>query len=91
MYSFQTLYLEQKYGETKVERNNNKKVLWKKTRNSGNENVVVYLIDNNVPFTFELDTFFEDQRAYLKLNITFIGCGQFHNILYNRYYKKNLY
>ena len=84
MHSFQTLYLEQKYGKTKVERNENKKVLWKKTRNSGNENIEVYLIDNNVPFTFELDTFFEDRRAYLKLNVTFIGCGQFHFTLFNR-------
>ena len=80
-HSFQTLYLEQKYGKTKTERNKNKKILWKKTGNSGNENVQVFLIDNDVPFVFEFDTLFEGRRAYLKLNITFIVCGQFCFIL----------
>ena len=76
-HSFQTLYLEQKFGKTKIERNKNKKILWKKIGNSGNENVQVFLIDNDVPFVFEFDTFFEGRRAYLKFNVTFIRCGKF--------------
>ena len=81
-HSFQTLYLEQKYGKTKTERIKNKKILWKKIGNSGNENIEIYLIENDVPFVFEFDTFFEGRRAYLKLNITFIGCGQFWFMLF---------
>ena len=82
-HSFQTLYLEQKYGKTKTERNKNKKILWKKVGNSGNENIDIYLIDNNVPFVFEFDTFFEGRRAYLMLNVTFVGCGQFCFLIFN--------